>query len=78
MYDLDYGTKAVDQLAIFVPKVFERRLPFQKYSDDVLWRLAVLELICGGMFCNINSGLVGIAVERCIEDGLKVGGGCGC
>src|SRR5712671_747411 len=37
--------------------------------------MAVLEFICGGMFDKVYSGLVGIAVECGIENGLK---SCGC
>ena len=59
------------------PIVFERGLSFQKYSNDIFWRMAMLEFICGGMFGDVYPGLGGI-VEKCgIENGLKVGRGRG-
>jgi len=76
--NFNYGAKEIDQLVIFFPIVFERRLSFQKYSDDIFWRMTMLEFICGGMFRDVYSGLRGIAEKCGIEDGLKVGRGRGC
>ena len=45
--------------------------------DDVLGGMAVLELVRRRVFDEVNSGLLGIAVQRSIEDELKVGGGRG-
>jgi len=60
------------------PKVFEGCLSVQKYSDDIVWRMAILEFICGGMFRDVNPGLRGIAEKCGIEYGLEVGRGRGC
>jgi len=57
--------------------VFERGLSFQKYSNDIFWRMAMLEFICGGMFGDVYPGLGGIAEKCGIENGLKVGRGRG-
>ena len=48
MGDFDYGTKAVDQVVIFVPIVFE------------LLTLFLEELVCGRMFGEVHSSLPGI------------------
>jgi len=73
--DFNYRAKRVNQLVVLFPVVFEGPLSFQQELEDVLERMAVLEFICGGMFDKVYSGLVGIAVECGIEDGLK---SCGC
>ena len=62
MNDLDYRTKAIIQLAIFVPIVFECGFSFQKYLDDILERMAVLELLSGGMLGKVYSSLLGVVV----------------
>jgi len=40
--------------------------------------MAVLEIIRGGMFGKVYPGLLDVTVKSGIEDGLKLGGGCGC
>jgi len=62
MNDLDYRTKAIIQLAIFVSIVFECRFSFQKYLDDILERMTVLELLSGGMLGKVYSSLLGVVV----------------
>jgi hypothetical protein len=62
MNDLDYRTKAIIQLAIFVPIVLECRFSFQKYLDDILERMRVLELLSGGVLGKVYSGLLGVVV----------------
>jgi hypothetical protein len=76
--ELDYRTKAVDQLAILVPMVVERRLSFQEYLDDILGGMTVLDLFGGRVFGKVYSGLLGVAVDCGIEDCLKLLGGHGC
>jgi hypothetical protein len=60
--DLDYRTKAVDQLAILVPVLIESRFFFQEYLDDILGGMTVLELVGGRVFGKVYSGLLGVAV----------------
>jgi len=66
--ELDYRTKAVDQLAILVPMLIERRFSFQEYLDDIIGGMTVLVLVGGRVFGKVYSGLLGVAVDRGIED----------
>ena len=75
--ELDYRTKAVDQLAVLFPMVVERRLSFQEYLDDIVGGMTVLELVGGRVFGKVYSGLLGVAVDCGIEDCLKLIGGLG-
>jgi len=73
--DLDYGAEAIKQLAICIPKVFERRFSLLKQSKDVLGCVASPESVGGGLIGEVYSGLFGIAVQSSIEDRPKVIGG---
>ena len=78
MDELDYRTKAVDQLAILVPMLIECRFSFQEYLDDIVGGMTVLELVGGWVFGKVYSGLLCVAVDCGIEDCLKLSGGHGC
>jgi hypothetical protein len=62
MDGLDYGSNAVDQIAILVPIVFEFRFSFCEYLEDVIRGTAVLELVGRRMFGEVYSCLLGIAI----------------
>jgi hypothetical protein len=73
--ELDYRTKAVDQLAILVPMLSERRFFFQEYLDDILGGMTILEPVGGRVFGKVYPGLLGVAVDCGIEDCLELSGG---
>jgi hypothetical protein len=75
---LDHWADAVDQLAMFVPIVFERFFSISKQLEDIIRRRANLEFVAGGMFGEVYPGLFGIAVQCGIEDGLEVSRGNSC
>jgi hypothetical protein len=70
--DLDYGAKTVKQFAVLVPIALEFHLSSQQELEGVVRRVAILKFIRGRMFGEFHPGLLGIAVECGIEDGLKV------
>ena len=70
--ELDYRTKAVDQLAVLFPMLIERRFFFQEYLDEIFGGMTVLDLFGGRMLGKVYSGLLGVAVDRGIEDCLKL------
>jgi hypothetical protein len=68
MNDMDYGAKAVEQLAIFDPIVLECCLSISKKLEDVLDSDAALESVGGGMMRKVDPGLLSVAVQCSIED----------
>jgi hypothetical protein len=76
--DLDYGAKTVEQFAVLVPIALEFHLSSHQDLEDVVRRVAVLKFIRGRMFDKFHPGLLGIAVECGLEDGLKTWRGSEC
>jgi hypothetical protein len=78
MDDLDHGAETVEQFAVLVTIALEFRLSSQQELEDVVRRVAALKFIRGRMIDKFDPGLLGIAVECGLEDGLKTWRGSEC
>jgi hypothetical protein len=78
MKDLHNWHETVDQAAISVAILLELVCFVLKEIEDIIGRLAVLELLGERVSDKVYPGLVEIVSQGSIEDGLKVGSGGHC